>query len=321
MENLLKEICSSSDLSIQDVIKGLSTAPLAYKVYTIPKRTKGERVIAQPSPFVKEVQRTLISVFLTKYKPSEVSTAYVEGKSIIDNAEAHKDNDWILKLDFKNFFPSLKPNDLFTFLEREGVVIGEFDKKILSSYLFRRNNRKLELSIGAPSSPLVSNLIMKSIDNKIEGYCNDNSIVYTRYADDLTFSTMDLDKIDALKQYIAAVLSETKSPKLSINDSKTKVIGRGRSRRVTGIVLTHENKLSVGRYSRKKIRAMVHHYSNRTIKKSDIPYLHGVISHMRSVEPDYYQKLEIKYGSDFFSKLAMDSYKISKAVKLKKLVK
>ncbi|WP_417764376.1 retron St85 family RNA-directed DNA polymerase [Shewanella chilikensis] len=319
MANLLKEICVSSGSSIQDVITGLNTAPLAYKVYTIPKRTKGERIIAQPTPFVKQIQRTIISVFLSKYKPSEVSTAYVEGKSIVDNAEAHKDNDWLLKLDFKNFFPSLKPKDLFLFLKSEGVVIGEFDKKILSSYLFRRNAGKLELSIGAPSSPLVSNLIMKSIDNKLEGYCKENGIIYTRYADDLTFSTMDFDKIEGLKKYMATVLYETKSPRLLINDSKTKVIGRGRSRRVTGVVLTHEDKISVGRYSRKKIRAMIHHYSNGTIKKSDIPYLHGKISHMRSVEPDYYQKLEVKYGPDFFSKLAIDSYKISKAVKLERL--
>ncbi|WP_432467355.1 retron St85 family RNA-directed DNA polymerase [Agarivorans sp. Z349TD_8] len=321
MANLLKEICSNASLSIQDVIKGLNTAPLAYKVYTIPKRIKGERVIAQPSPFVKEVQRAVVSVFLSKYNPSEVSTAYVEGKSIVDNAEPHKDSDWILKLDFNNFFPSLKPNDLFLFLEREGEVIGEFEKKILSSYLFRRNNKKLELSIGAPSSPLVSNLVMKSIDSKLEKYCNDNGVVYTRYADDLTFSTMDFDKIDELNKYITTLLSETKNPKLSINESKTKIIGRGRSRRVTGIVLTHEDKISVGRYTRKKIRAMVHHYYNKTIKKADIPYLHGIISHMMSVEPDYYKKLEEKYGSDFFIKLAKDSYKIAKAIKQRNLVK
>lgn len=321
MANLLKEICEGSDLNISDVISHLNTASLEYKVFTIPKKTKGVRVIAQPTPFVKTVQKAIIEILLSKFSLSEACTAYMKGKSIVDNAEVHKHNDWVFKLDFEDFFPSIKPNDLFVFFENESFFINEFDKKILSSYLFRKNNNNLELSIGAPSSPIISNMIMKYLDFEIVSYCNSKNIVYTRYADDLTFSSNKVEVFDDLLLYINELLSKTQNPKLRINKKKTRTVGLGRSRRITGIIITNTGELSVGRYCRKKIRAMLYRYSSRTINKSHIPYLHGMVSHMRNVEPKYYDKLLTKYGDDFFIKLAMDSYKISKAIKEKEMAK
>ncbi|HCH1455651.1 TPA: retron St85 family RNA-directed DNA polymerase [Vibrio parahaemolyticus] len=316
MTNLLKEICENSEIQLTDIIKNLNTASISYKVYDIPKRTNGVRTIAQPSSFVKDVQKVITKVFLSEFTPSDASFAYIEGKSIVDNAAIHKDNKWILKIDFKDFFPSIKPEDLFNFLEKEEIKLSEFDKKIISSYLFRLNNRKLELSIGAPSSPVISNLVMKELDQEIIHFCEEKSIAYSRYADDLTFSTNNIAYFSDLLPYIYELLSYTQSPKLSINDKKTKIIGKGRSQRITGVVITHEGNLSVGRYCRKKIRAMLYSYNSNKIKKSDIPYLHGLVSHMRNVEYSYYEKLEKNYGKEFFRKLAMDSYKIGKAIKL-----
>ncbi|TBT21919.1 RNA-directed DNA polymerase, partial [Vibrio parahaemolyticus] len=173
MTNLLKEICENSEIQLTDIIKNLNTASISYKVYDIPKRTNGVRTIAQPSSFVKDVQKVITKVFLSEFTPSDASFAYIEGKSIVDNAAIHKDNKWILKIDFKDFFPSIKPEDLFNFLEKEEIKLSEFDKKIISSYLFRLNNRKLELSIGAPSSPVISNLVMKELDQEIIHFCEE----------------------------------------------------------------------------------------------------------------------------------------------------
>ncbi|TBT09895.1 RNA-directed DNA polymerase, partial [Vibrio parahaemolyticus] len=82
------------------------------------------------------------------------------------------------------------------------------------SYLFRLNNRKLELSIGAPSSPVISNLVMKELDQEIIHFCEEKSIAYSRYADDLTFSTNNIAYFSDLLPYIYELLSYTQSPKL-----------------------------------------------------------------------------------------------------------
>lgn len=321
MLNLIKILCDNTGLSPSDIIQNINSAPISYKIYTIPKKNGGYRIIAQPTPIIKKIQRIIIAVFLSQFHPSSICTAYINKKSIIDNASAHKDNSWILKTDFKSFFPSIRPNDLFIFLEKNNVNLNEFDKKIISSFLFRKNKNQLELSIGAPSSPFISNLIMHEFDELMKNYCEEKSIAFTRYADDLTFSTNNFIDLKNLLAFLNENLNLLQSPKLTLNDKKTKIIGNGRSKRITGIIITHEGNLSIGRYSRKKIRAMLFNYKNNTIKNEDIPYLHGIVSHMRNIEPSYFKKLLNIYGYQFFIKLAIDSYKIGKAMKKNQIIK
>lgn len=310
MLNLINRLRESDSFTISQLLTGIASAPISYKVYKIKKRSGGERIIAQPSKFVKLVQKEIVSNFLSDFSVSDESMAYVEGRSIIDNAKAHKESKWILKMDFKDFFPSIKPNDLFLFLKRENIELSDFDKRILKSFLFRKNGSGFELSIGAPSSPLVSNLVMKEFDGILNAECNNLGVGYTRYADDLTFSSDDFDTLSIVKEHVLSILDGLKSPTLKINENKTRVVGEGRSKRITGIVITHDREVSIGRYKRKKIRAMLNHYANKTINVDHVPYLHGIISHARFVEPEFFNKLLEKYGEDFFKSLAKHAYKL-----------
>jgi RNA-directed DNA polymerase len=306
----LDKLSQSSNCSVVSLISDYIKAPKKYKTFYIKKKNgKGLREVAQPSPDVKNIQRSIVETLLVDIPIHACAKAYVENTSIYDNAEPHSKSEFILKVDFKDFFPSIKPQDLVFFLKKNGVNLSAFELNIISHYLFRRKKgeKKLRLCIGAPSSPIISNIVMYDIDCNICDYCEREGIPYTRYADDLTFSSNDLASLERVYTYISKIISESKYPKLQINDRKTKFVGKGRSRRVTGVVITNDGNLGVGRYLRKKIRAMLHLYSTGEIKKSHIPYLQGMLSHINNIEPEYINKLLLKHGDALFRQLGKDA--------------
>jgi len=317
--SILKELTEHLDISFGDLAINMVNAPVTYKVFKIPKRTGGKRTIEQPTQFVKGVQRGIVAVLLEQFETLDSTMAYVKGRSIVDNANAHVGGKFILKMDFENFFPSIKPIDLSNFLNKQNIEIPKHELKFLVNYLFRKSDTGLHLSIGAPSSPMISNLVMYEIDTVIQTYCDSLSITYTRYADDLTFSSPSYDVLSELSKWIKDLVARIASPSLKVNERKTKIIGVGKSRRVTGVILTNDGRISVGRHSRKKIRAMVYQYQNDVLDKNDIPYLHGFISHLRHIEPDHFKKLVNTFGEDIFVKLAKQSFFISKMSKAKQI--
>lgn len=315
-ESITDIICKSLSLLAHELLIKAIKAPLSYRVYTIPKRSGGKRTIAQPTAEIKNIQRCIVKTVLDPLPTSDISTAYKKDISIKDNAEKHLGKKFILKMDFKDFFPSIRPEDLIKSLERNNVILSSVDRKILILFLFRRNKYgRFELSVGAPSSPIISNIVMYEFDIAVKEYCEKHNIVFTRYADDLTFSSNSIEEIKKTPAIIKSNLISMDSPKLVINEKKTHLISKGRSQRVTGVTLTHDNKLSIGRNLRKKIRAMLHLYKNNKLEHNDIPYLHGIISHMRNIEPEYFNKLLESYGDVLFKDLAKESFNVSKVNK------
>jgi RNA-directed DNA polymerase len=315
---IAQKLAEYLNIPLNDIIYNMNIAPEAYKTFSIKKRSGGDRLIAQPTAFVKSVQRGIIEVFLSQFAVSKSTTAYTAGLSIKDNAQAHAGAKYLLKMDFKNFFPSIKQTDLFQFISRKNVELDNIDKLLLSKYLFRKTNSGYELSIGAPSSPMFSNIIMIDFDQKIEKHCEELSVIYTRYADDLTFSCGGYESLPIIKKIVEELTKSTSSPTLRINEDKTRFIGKGRSQRVTGVILTHAGGVSVGRHLRKKIRAMLHCYSKGQLNHKDIPYLHGIISHVQNIEPEYYDKILNLYHKELFRRLANQSYSIGKLIRQNK---
>jgi RNA-directed DNA polymerase len=314
----LDELASYLGKSVPYLIKNYISAPRKYKVFYISKKKSSEkREVAQPSKEIKAIQHAIVKTLLEKIPLHSCAKAYMKNSSIYDNALPHKNNTFLLKMDFKDFFPSIKPSDLIYSLERNGLVFESFESTIITNYLFwrRKGERKLSLCVGAPSSPIISNIIMYDIDSEISSYCEKEGVLYTRYADDLTFSADNIVILQHIYEFICNLIRRTEHPKLLINKDKTRYIGKGRSKRITGVVITHEGELGVGRYLRKKIRAMIYLYSKKKLKKEDIPYLHGMLSHINNVERDYYIKLKKQYGSALFNALYQESFYISKKIK------
>ena len=131
----------------------------------------------------------------------------------------------MLKLDFKDFFPSIRGNDFFQYFQKNSSLsLSEDDLHRLVKLLFwlpKRNN-DFQLSIGAPSSPFLSNAIMYKFDEELFGYCSERQIIYTRYADDITFSMHEMKMRGEVLKKVKDMLISQDSPVLKLNTKKNK---------------------------------------------------------------------------------------------------
>jgi len=303
--SLIEEIAKVTKLPLKRIEQYAMTCHRRYKVYRIPKRNgKGYRIIAQPAPPVKALQRTIVEI-LKPYMPMHISaTAYRDGVSIVDNASYHKNNSYILKMDFKNFFPSVDVGVVLAQIKENCPLFEEPDMFYLLSILFRsiREEYRYELSIGAPSSPFISNTYMYKFDEMISGRASERGVVYTRYADDLTFSTNEKGLLFDFPNIVLEVLEKGGYETIKINAEKTVFSSKKHNRHVTGLVLTNERKVSIGRDRKREIRTLIFKHLRGELSKSESRSLKGLVSFARQVEPDFWLRLQKKYGlkDDFF---------------------
>ena len=304
--SLIHLLCDALYVDESEIIKFASTSPHRYKIYKIPKRSsKGSRTIAHPSKELKFIQRLLVSYIKDSFPVHESSYAYKVGTGIKDNAKVHSNTKYLLKMDFENFFPSIKPEIFFSTSEKLGLIYSEKDMMLLKNILFFKDKRTspLRLSIGAPSSPFVSNAIMYFFDKEIRNACEEIGIIYTRYADDLTFSTNNKNTLFDIPGLVVRILNNNFHGEIKVNERKTVFTSKAHNRHVTGVTLTNDNKLSVGRNKKRLISSMVHRFVKNLLEEEDILRLQGLISFATYIEPMFYQRMCRKYGEDNLIKL------------------
>lgn len=305
IEQLALELKKSED----EVERFLQNAPKRYKVYTIPKRTAGHRVIAQPSKELKEYQRKFIEI--QQFPIHGSAMAYREGMSIKQNAIAHKNNPYLLKLDLENFFNSISDKMFWKVWESILPLPSNQDKQILENLLFwcpsKKTGGALVLSIGAPSSPLVSNFFMYQFDCAVSNFCAENEIVYTRYADDLTFSTKHKDSLFVVPKVVKEKLAELFGGVIRINRKKTRFSSRAHNRHVTGITITNDGAISLGRERKRYIKHLVHQVQLNKLDTEGRQHLRGLIAFAKHIEPMFVQSLKRKYTSELITQIIEES--------------
>lgn len=294
--NALSELLLIDEADITDYI---NRAPHRYKVYKIPKRNgSGSRVIAQPTKELKVFQKAALSMPLLSLPVHKSAFAYMDGIGIKQNAQKHSKNQYLLKMDFSDFFPSIVSDDLVHHVEKHKGKLGERDRTALKKLFFWRTKDSSEhrLSIGAPSSPFISNTILFEFDTIVDSFCIQKGITYTRYADDLTFTTNISGLLFGLPKFVGGVLGELEYPKLKINQDKTVFSSKKNNRHVTGLVLTNDNTVSLGREKKRYIRSLVYRFYNEKLSNDESIKLRGLISFAKHIEPTYYHSLVKKYS-------------------------
>lgn len=301
-------------------------APLLYKTFFIPKKNGGKREISQPTNLLKHIQKETLRE-LSMFDIDSHAKAYKKGENgILNNASAHSKNKYFLKLDFSDFFHSLKAKDFNYFLTKQNIPLAQRIKFIKIFFMFNKYNGNtnhvykliynkdisdenyskliteiypddFRLSIGAPSSPTISNIMLYEFDKKISDLTEKNNIIYTRYADDLTFSSLKKENLEKVQGYIQIVLNDIPYLHLKINNQKTKKLSFKNRVSITGLNITPDQKISIGRKQKKKIRTMVYLYSKDKLSNQEIMYLKGWLSYIKAVENTYYISLKEKYSN------------------------
>lgn len=234
------------------VRKRLNRRFKGYVKFPVEKKDGKKRWIHAPHYIVKSAQTTVL-----KHTPSpsvqqynhEVITGFVPGRSILDNARPHVGKRVVLSIDLKNFFPSFK------FKEIKGLFCSRREKSfddVLKLVTTCRGN----LPQGAPTSPMLANWLCVEGDAELVDYCTKHRLAYTRYADDLTFSSYtDIDQ-DVVDNLIHMINSSLFGLNVKIAPNKIKFMRCHKQQRVTGIVVNQ--RLSIPRARRKQLRAFMH---------------------------------------------------------------
>ena len=304
--SIVDYVCGALCIEKEQLIQFAVTAPHRYKKYEIPKRSgNGTRTIAQPSRQLKYIQRLILSELMKLLVPHQSAFAYIKNISIKNNAEVHVNSRYLLKMDFKDFFPSITPELMFQEYIRFGVTFTDEDVELLSNIFFfkLRKNSKLRLSIGAPSSPFISNIVMRNFDFVVSQICEEKKIKYTRYADDLTFSSNIRNILFDVPEMVTNTLRSEGYGSIKVNKEKTVFASKGNNRHVTGITLSNEGELSVGRNKKRELSAAIHKFSLGNLCDSEVEKLKGELAFVFFVEPTFKVRMQCKYGSDVCRKL------------------
>lgn len=266
-----------------------------YRRYDIPKRGGGVRTIFHPSKELKKYQRFIITEIFSKLPVHNNVYSYKKNTSIVDLADVHKKNRFLLRVDFSNFFPSIKGENIRSFLEKNNdnlvYQLSSRDITIINLFVCKNN----ALTIGAPSSPLISNVILYSFDKYMDEYCNKINIEYSRYADDLYFSTNLQDELNKIIKIIKEYKFEH-GMKLKINEDKNIFTSKKKKRNITGLTITTKNEISIGRDKKRFIKSLINQYMYKKLDDKKVNYLKGYLSFIYAVEPNYLRNLKNKYG-------------------------
>ena len=283
----------------------IRTAPSRYKVHEIEKRNgRGKRTIAQPTAEIKAVQRFLLGEYVASLPLSDVAKAYRKNSSIVDHASVHASNRYLLKMDFKDFFPSISGADFLKHLKKYSDLSSQ-DSKILARIFFWRpvGERKLRLSIGAPSSPAISNTILFDFDESVKDFCVSKGVIYTRYADDLAFSTSQPNVLGSVFEFVSRQCAVLRYPRLEVNGEKTVFTSRKYHRQLTGLVLSNDGRASLGRERKRNLRAMANRFGKGQLPEDEIARLRGWMAFSYSVDSEFVASVKRMLGEDVFARL------------------
>lgn len=292
LENLY-DISTATRLS-QKIIYNFSKHNIHYyKQFTIPKRNGDKRLIAQPCSELKVLQSWILRYILQDLVVSTSSKGFEKNSSILNNALPHKGSNAILTIDLENFFPKIRVNWIFTLFRSLGY--NDFVSSIFSSICTFKSG----LPQGSPSSPKLSNLVCIKLDLRLQGYVGKRNIVYTRYADDLTFSALTITRLTRAYKTITKII---KDENFEINTNKTRIAGPSRCKKVTGLVIS-DDVVGIGRLKLKILRSKLHHLCiDNNVTMKDVDHIKGWLSFVKSVDKkrwkilqNYKEKLIDKY--------------------------
>lgn len=291
---IIEQMASSLGLPTKFIVSLARGAAHEYKTYTIPKRTGGTRTIHHPSKKLKALQRWLLAYVIERLPVHPCATAYRKQRSILDNAKIHASSRYLLRMDLVNFFPSITQADLAEYIFRHPSVFGgwtSMDADVFCKLVCRGT----VLTIGAPSSPALANALCHDMDVMLHALCERKGVNYSRYADDLFFSTDRANILGEIEKEVAGAISGLQTPmNLRLNIKKTRHSSKRGARRVTGIILGSDGKPHIGRDLKRKIRSLIHRF--QSLDKTTKASLAGMISYATGLDPSFKNSLIAKYG-------------------------
>ncbi len=272
----LSHLAELLDITAERLQEILLTADKQYQVYPLIKGRK-KRWIEAPTSVLKQLQRRLLDAVLYRLTPDDAAHGFVPGRSIVTNARQHCGQDWVVTMDIRDFFPTIRAEIIFRQLA--GLDMTEEAREQLV-VLVTRNGR---LPQGAPTSPHLANLVARRLDERLKQLAASSGWRYTRYADDLAFSGAGEPK-----KLILAVDQIVITEGFQSAHRKTQLMSRHQRQIVTGLVVN--KKVALPRHKRRVLRAMLHQLrSTNTYPQLNLSMIHGHLALAAHIDPQGYR--------------------------------
>lgn len=230
-----------------------------YNDFFIAKKSGGKRRISAPVIGLKAIQTYLNLIFQAIYEPSPWAMGFVHNRSVVDNAKTHVGQNYVFNLDIKDFFPSIPQARVwgrlkvqpFNFTQEvASVIAGLCCMKVVTE-----EAESYVLPQGAPTSPLLTNAICDKLDYKLSRLARHYGLKYSRYADDITFSSMH-NVYQQDSKFLKSLFQIIQGQGFQVNVAKTRLQKKGSRQEVTGLVVS--DKVNVTRKYTEEIRNILY---------------------------------------------------------------
>ena len=223
-----------------------------YRQFKIKKKSGGYRQITAPRKQTFMMMLSAVNELLRSlYSPSNYAMGFTEGRSVVNNASAHKGHNYVFNIDLKDFFPSIHQARVWKRLQLAPFLFPVNIANLIAGLCAMKESYKKDdgtigylyiLPQGAPTSPVITNMICDKLDRRLAGLAKRFGLAYTRYADDITFSSMHnvYQNNSAFRKELERII---KDQGFTMNEAKTRLQKKGARQEVTGIVVS--DKLNV----------------------------------------------------------------------------
>ena len=291
-----------------------------YYRFDIPKKSGGTRHIAAPKTQLKAAQRQILEQILQKVEVSDLSHGFIKSRSVLTSAKTHNTSpDLLINIDLENFFPTItfeRVRGVYQSFGYSGYIASllamictyceRMPLEIKGEIKYIKTSDRI-LPQGSPASPMITNIICRQMDKRINGLCQKSGLTYTRYADDMSFSYNGETDSFNIGSFLNSINKIIEEEGFHINKEKTHVLRKNNRQYITGIVINNEE-IGVPKKWVKILKASIHNAqklkaSGSSVSNKTIQEISGKIAWLKSVNAKRYQKV-INEGTSFLKSLA-----------------
>lgn len=235
--------------------------PHRYKQFRIRKKSGGIRQISAPKTRSFKLLLRYVNKMLTAvYTPSDYAMGFTERRSVVTNADVHKGQNYVFNVDLKDFFPSIDQARVWKRLQLEPFCFDRSIANILAGLCAMKQKMddgsvRFVLPQGAPTSPIITNMICDTLDRRLAGLAKRFGLCYSRYADDITFSSMHnvYQETGDFRKELKRIIE---GQGFVMNEAKTRLQKQGSRQEVTGVIVSR--KLNVTQEYVREIRNILY---------------------------------------------------------------
>jgi RNA-directed DNA polymerase len=254
-----------------------------HREFPLKKTSGGERLISTPKTYLKVIQWWISDNIINKFPLEDCVHGFRPGRSYFTNAAAHLGAKNILNVDIKSFFDSIKLSAIANVFSALGYPEGG------CLALAALTSKDGVAPTGAPTSPMIANAIFTNIDKSLAGFAAERGLIYTRYADDLTFSAdewIEPSFVEEISKIVALGGFE-------LNSSKTRFMGPGNRQEVTGLVTN--TRISLPKEWRNSARGFLHRVQSNPLENlGHLGRVHGLYGVLLQCDPEKQRQLTVQ---------------------------